>query len=124
MRRKNYKYERICIKCGKKFTQKSRNLECSTCRSKKRRNKRKIELVKYKGGKCEFCKFDKYYAALCFHHKDQKEKDFELGDSCRFSFEKLKKEVDKCQLLCANCHQGLHSGELKAVVVERNTRQT
>lgn len=58
-----------------------------------------------------------------FHHKDPNEKDFELGDSCRFSLEKLKKEVDKCQLLCANCHQGLHSEESKADVVERDTQQ-
>ena len=49
---------------------------------------------------------------MCFHHKDPKTKDFEIGDSCRFSLEKLKEEVDKCQLLCSNCHQGLHSKEL------------
>lgn len=58
------------------------------------------------------CGFDKYIASMCFHHKDPKIKDFEIGDNCRYTLETLKKEVDKCALLCCNCHNAIHSNEL------------
>ena len=75
------------------------------------RKRVKIELVKYKGGKCEKCGYDKCIDALCFHHKNPDEKDFTIGGrSC--SFDNLKKEVDKCDLLCSNCHIEIHT-ELK-----------
>lgn len=110
--RKDYKKERICKKCGKLFIHRSRNLICSTCRSKIRRNKRKKILVDYKGGKCELCGYNLYISALCFHHRNQSEKEFEIADNCRYTIEKLKAEVDKCSLLCMNCHTALHFGEL------------
>lgn len=75
------------------------------------RKRVKIELVNYKGGKCEKCGYDKCVEALCFHHKDPNEKDFGIGGRS-YSFEKLKLEVDKCDLLCSNCHIELHT-ELK-----------
>ena len=71
------------------------------------RKRKKIELVKYKGGRCEKCGYDKSISALCFHHLDPDQKDFSI--SCKsYSIERLKKEVDKCILVCANCHIELH----------------
>ena len=60
------------------------------------------------GGRCEICGYDKCVGALCFHHKDPgtKEYDFNTGDMC---VEKYKKELLKCQLLCANCHAEKHN---------------
>lgn len=72
--------------------------------------KRKIELIEYKGGKCEICGYDKNIGALEFHHTNPSEKSFQL-DSRRLSnttIDKLKIEVDKCMLLCANCHRETH----------------
>ena len=45
-----------------------------------------------------------------FHHKDPKEKDFNIGDFLRDKpFNKsAEKELDKCMLLCANCHREEH----------------
>jgi len=71
------------------------------------RIRKKIELVAYKGSKCESCGYNKSYSVLQFHHKDPKEKDFTIGGSS-YSFERLKKEADKCMLLCSNCHIELH----------------
>jgi len=73
------------------------------------RKKVKIKLVEYKGGCCEICKYDKCVDALEFHHKNPAEKDFSVGGQSK-SFEKLKNEVDKCVLVCANCHREIHAG--------------
>jgi hypothetical protein len=74
------------------------------------RKRTKIKLVEYKGGKCERCGYDKYPEVLEFHHKDPNEKDFSISGKS-WSFERLKKEVDKCILLCANCHRETHIEE-------------
>lgn len=72
------------------------------------RKKAKLKLVEYKGGKCEKCRYDRCVDALEFHHLDPNEKDFSIGGKS-WSLERLKKEVDKCILICANCHRELHS---------------
>lgn len=69
----------------------------------------KKQIIKERGGKCERCGYDKYIGALQFHHRNQKEKEFTLGTksgSC--NWEKFKKEAEKCDLLCANCHAEVH----------------
>lgn len=75
------------------------------------RKKLKEKLVEYKGGKCERCGYDKCITALEFHHLDPREKDFGIGSKDVLSFEKCKKEVDKCILVCANCHREIHYEE-------------
>ncbi len=72
----------------------------------RRRTKRK--LIEYKGGKCEICGFSKDVpCAYDFHHKDPQEKEFQISSRIR-KYETLKKEVDKCMLLCKNCHAEIH----------------
>lgn len=71
------------------------------------RKRKKIELVNYKGGKCNICGYDKCIEALAFHHLDPLEKDFTIGGKS-WGFEKLKLEADKCILLCSNCHIEVH----------------
>jgi len=71
------------------------------------RKRKKIELVKYKGGHCERCGYDKCVSALTFHHLDPNQKDFAISGKS-YSIEKLKKEVDKCIMICANCHIEIH----------------
>lgn len=80
-------------------------------RVKNRRNRIKEELVKYKGGKCEICGYDKCINALEFHHLDPNEKDFTIGQYSTLSFDKIKNEVDKCILVCSNCHREIHYNE-------------
>mgnify|MGYP005855513707 CR=1 FL=1 len=47
--------------------------------------------------------------ALDFHHLDPQKKDFNLGIAIiQWKWEKVKPELDKCILLCANCHRELH----------------
>ena len=73
------------------------------------RKRKKIELVEYKGGCCQICGYKKSVRALEFHHIDPKEKDFTISGKS-WSFDRLKKEVDKCVLVCANCHIEIHEG--------------
>jgi hypothetical protein len=72
------------------------------------RKRVKIKLIEYKGGKCVKCGYNKCIEALHFHHVDPKEKDFSISGKT-LSFEKMKKEVDKCILVCSNCHSEIHS---------------
>lgn len=65
----------------------------------------------YKGGKCMLCGYDKCSRALSFHHLDPSKKDFGLSErGLTRSWERIKKEIDKCILVCANCHMELHEG--------------
>ena len=43
---------------------------------------------------------------LTFHHRNPKEKSFNIGDCAghMWSLEKLQAEVSKCDILCSNCH--------------------
>ncbi len=78
---------------------------------KRWRVRQKIKLLEYKGNKCEICSYDKieYLSAFDFHHRNPNEKEFGISykGRCR-SIDKLKKEVDKCMLLCNRCHQEIH----------------
>ena len=70
----------------------------------------KVKAVEYKGGCCEKCGYNKYVGALEFHHLDPTQKDFAIGSKgYTRSWEKVKKELDKCILVCANCHREIHS---------------
>jgi hypothetical protein len=71
------------------------------------RQRKKQELVEYKGGCCEICGYNKSIQALQFHHIDPNEKDFNIS-ARSYSIERLKKEADKCMLVCANCHIEVH----------------
>lgn len=68
----------------------------------------KKKLVEYKGGKCEKCGYGRCIEALEFHHINSDEKDFTISGKS-WSYERLKKESDKCILVCSNCHKEIHS---------------
>ena len=76
------------------------------------RKRTKQKLVDYKGGACEICGYSKCIEALHFHHKNANEKDFSISGKS-LSFERLKEEVDKCVLVCSNCHSEIHAGLIK-----------
>lgn len=103
------KVEFICKKCNKTYKQKTRNRVCSTCLNKERRNRQKEKGMKYAGGECFVCGYNKC-CSLDFHHIDAEEKVFDLARIWNKNWELIKTEIDKCILLCKNCHGELHSG--------------
>lgn len=80
----------------------------------KRRRKLKELSVQFKGGKCIFCGYSKYSGALELHHKDPASKDFSLSvRGLTRSWERIKEELEKCVLVCSNCHREIHAGLIK-----------
>lgn len=107
----------ICEKHGYTvFGYYQNRFRCKKCISDNvsdRRTLIKERLVEYKGGKCEKCGYDNCITALEFHHLDPSIKSFVLNKgSFNQSYERLKKEADKCILVCANCHREIHYEEI------------
>ena len=78
--------------------------------SKVRVSQRRKELIQMavesKGGKCQICGYHKCIAALEFHHLDRAQKLFGIrSNGSTMSWEKMGAELQKCVLLCANCHR-------------------
>lgn len=79
----------------------------------KRQLKLKLQAVNYLGGKCQGCEED-HPAALQFHHRDPATKSFSvstktMASTKQFNWTRIKQELDKCDLLCSNCHAKHHT---------------
>lgn len=60
--------------------------------------------------KCCICGYARCKRALEFHHVEPHEKDFVIAAAYTVSFARLKRELEKCVLVCANCHREIHAG--------------
>ena len=66
--------------------------------------------LEYKGGRCERCGYNRCLEALEFHHISSSEKDFSVSSrGYTRSWKRVREELDKCILLCANCHREIHA---------------
>jgi len=93
-----------CKLCLKKYAKKQNENKVI------KREKLKKELVDYMGGSCIKCGYYKSISALDFHHKDPSKKDFLISNPKNITNKALiYKEVDKCILLCCNCHREEHN---------------
>jgi hypothetical protein len=85
--------------------------KCTTQQVVERTKKLKQEMVNYKGGCCQVCGYNKYIGALDFHHLNPNEKDFTIAHVRQYKFDDIiKSELDKCLLVCSNCHREIHGG--------------
>ena len=102
---------RICKLCGKEFKdyQNRGRARCGSCNTKIRRYRAKSAAIKWLGGRCRNCGWEGDEAAFQFHHVDPHKKDFTVGNIANKNWESIKKELNKCVLLCANCHAVVHS---------------
>jgi len=119
-----------CVNCGKQLEitkTKYCSLECKEITHIKgntyfsqtiRGVKRKIFFVRLLGGKCSKCGYHKNLSSLVFHHTDNKDFPLNIRHLSNNSFDKLKKEVDKCVLLCSNCHNELHNPDFDFIKAE------
>lgn len=77
----------------------------------------KAKCIEYKGGCCVECGYAKCNAALEFHHTDPTQKDFNISHFKLTTFDdRVKKELDKCILICSNCHREIHNKWLHSSV--------
>ena len=86
----------------------------------KRRKLIRLKAVQHLGGKCSKCGYSKCKEALEFHHKIPSQKEFSIAlkGHCR-SWERVRAEIEKCDLLCANCHRELHA-EIDKLTAKNN----
>ena len=78
----------------------------------RKRRELKQRSIEYKGGQCFRCGYKNCNGALQFHHLDPEQKDFGIATKgTTRSWEKIKAELDKCVLVCSNCHAEIHEEE-------------
>jgi hypothetical protein len=70
------------------------------------RKQSKLSKFKLSLDGCENCGYDKHPRALQFHHIDPDNKTMGVSRMIQnsFSWDEILNEIDKCELLCANCH--------------------
>jgi DNA-directed RNA polymerase subunit RPC12/RpoP len=114
--RPNKKY--TCNKCGvtgKENFYSTTQYTCKSCWNEYTYQRSKDKILAYMeergGAKCERCGYDKCLNALEFHHRDPTEKDPKWSRG--WNITRLRKELDKCDLLCANCHREVHAEMLQ-----------
>ena len=107
---KPLKNQKECPICNKKFNY-TKNDICSTCRNFWLRSKNKNKCVVELGGRCLSCGIDDV-DVLTFHHREPENKLFNISGNLNcISWDVLRSEVKKCDLLCMNCHMKLHKIE-------------
>jgi len=94
----------------REYRKKNKNIVLQKTRDKRRQ--RLVDAIEFLGGKCSRCL--QTYDPVCydFHHVDPSKKEFTIGENMLLGKEKLQKEIEKCILLCSNCHRLTHK-ELK-----------
>lgn len=104
---------KMCAGCGIVKSRKEFYSSGNRCRSCANALKvqRDVALKKraiiYKGGCCNRCGYKGHYAPFVFHHVGKKEMTWNRMRNSGWT--KVRRELDSCLLLCANCHQIVHS---------------
>lgn len=113
----------FCTHCNREYKYDYKNKHghtkkyCNSCNSNYRRFTIMKKCIDYKGGKCSICSYDKCIRSLVFHHRDPSTKKFGISGNYGYSWEVLQEELDKCDLICANCHGEIHDSlENKAIL--------
>lgn len=75
----------------------------------KRRYDNKLKSIHYLGGKCKDCSGEFHPACYDFHHHDPSGKEVNVGTIMDYSWQRIQAELDKCELLCSNCHRIRHA---------------
>lgn len=97
-----------CRVCGVTLRRR-RGGRCAACNTLVRRYRCKLAAVTLLGGKCASCGWAGHPAGFQFHHRDPSLKEFQIGNVANRRWAFVLKELEKCVLLCATCHQIKHS---------------
>lgn len=101
-----------CIICQQPLKNRRRKV-CPSCNTNRRRFVIKEKMILYKGGKCSRCGYNRCNAALEFHHLDPQQKSFSLASNHSRSWKTIQKELDKCILVCSNCHREINDEQFQ-----------
>lgn len=110
------KLQNICKTCQNTYHKKyyDQNKDAYISNSKKRniryRSNNKTFIDEFKNNKsCLFCQ-EKTPVCLDFHHIKNKRLNVSRMKNYAYSIKTIKKEIDKCIIICSNCHRKLHAG--------------
>lgn len=114
---KDFIFPRSC-KCGEIDPNKfygNKTTVCAKCHCQMTLAKgqdNRLYILNKLGNKCVNCGFDKWKSSLDVHHLDPSKKDVSFSTIRYWMHSRIDKEIEKCVLLCRNCHAAHHSGEL------------
>lgn len=94
------------------FYGQKRNI-CARCQNKdvqSRSREHRLRIVSHMGGHCTECGYREHLCSLDVHHLDPREKDPFARSMRGWSWERTVAELEKCILLCKNCHAAVHVG--------------
>jgi len=108
---KSLRSRKFCLKCSPRRSENKTNkysqkqIDAVNLCNYRKALKMRRELQQKSGGKCKICGYNKNERVLSFHHRNPKEKLFELSlnNLCK-NKEEIYKEWEKCDLICMNCH--------------------
>lgn len=114
-------YRNQCKECHnlyyRQYFDNKEKMDKQISRVKRRKNKGRVLFNDYKIEKgCCICGYNKCSQSLQFHHvngKDDKKFSLYQARVLSLSFEDIKKELEKCVIVCANCHYEIHAGVTK-----------
>jgi len=115
----NKQKEYTCGSCGEKDSKKfygNKKAICGKCHNKytiKKGRENRLKGIAYLGRECKACGYKKFSCSFDFHHTDPSKKDPNYQCMRGWSWERTKKELDKCILLCRNCHMAVHCREIE-----------
>ena len=105
---KYYSKCKLCMKVrGRDYYHKNhdRQLALALLRRKKSYHLKRAVINKLKEKPCADCKRSYPYYAMDFDHNTKQDKLGDIAHMLSFSIETIKKEISKCDLVCANCHR-------------------
>jgi hypothetical protein len=107
-----------CMECQRKVSKvhyaanrESHKSRVITNRNQRARRNRELYIALKGELRCSRCP-ENHIAVLDFHHTDPKDKDRAVSNMMYdWSFEAILKEMNKCEVLCSNCHRKHHYEE-------------
>jgi len=97
----------ICLKCRRKKSknQYKNNKQIYAARAPRRRAASRAFIQKLKSESCSDCGQKFHYCQMDFDHRDPTQKKLPISRMSLMGLESIKKEIAKCDLVCANCHR-------------------
>ena len=117
-----------CKRCGEMnpdifYKSNGAKTKCKKCHTMEVHHTKRLikqRAVEYLGGQCVDCGIKGNQWLFDFHHISSSEKEFHWGNHRTSNWNNLVKELDKCVLLCANCHRTRHHSEWMETLVEHH----
>lgn len=110
MNKKSGKRFSMCVKCKREYDRVyyQKNREINKENKNKLQRENRIIKLKYvnnllQNSSCLDCG-NSDWRVLEFDHRERDKKEFSIADCSSYSIEKIQLEIDKCDIVCANCH--------------------